>query len=108
MKGPIEGGDQINVAEENEDENPTESAQPTDEVLISNEEAENEGSEVDKELSSEPGGGDDNPDDVSPTLDGEGKAHSSGYNLRKRKPINYGETRNYKTTATILYQHGEV
>ena len=76
--------------------------------MVSDEEAEDEGSEVDEELSSKPGGGDNAPDDVSSTLDGEDKTHSSGYNLRKRKPINYGETRNYKTTATILYQHGEV
>ena len=35
-------------------------------------------------------------------------AHSSGYNLRKRKEVNYREARKYKTTATILYQYGKV
>ena len=30
------------------------------------------------------------------------------YTVKKRKVINYGETRNYKTTATVLYQYGEV
>ena len=50
----------------------------------------------------------DDLDDDSPALDNEGKVHSSGYNLRNRKVINYGETRNYKTKATVLYQHGEV
>ena len=38
----------------------------------------------------------------------EEETHSSGYNLRKRKEINYRESRNYNTTATVLYQHGEV
>ena len=76
--------------------------------MASDEETEDEGSEVDEELSSKPGEGDNAPDDGSPALDGEDETHSSGYNLRKRKPINYGETRNYKTTATILYQHGKV
>ena len=38
----------------------------------------------------------------------EEETHSSGYNLRKRKEINYRESRRYNTTATVLYQHGEV
>ena len=82
--------------------------QSTDETLISHEEAESEGPESNEELSSVPEEEDDNPNDVSPDLDSEGEAHSSAYNLRKRKPINYGETRNYKTAATILYQYGKV
>ena len=36
------------------------------------------------------------------------ETHSSGYNLRKRKEINYRDARKYKTTATILYQYGKV
>ena len=35
-------------------------------------------------------------------------AHSSGYNLRKRKEVNYREARKYNTTATVLYQYGKV
>ena len=47
-------------------------------------------------------------DDASSAQDNKDGVHSSGYNLRKRKTINYGETRNYKTTATVLYQHEKV
>ena len=48
----------------------------------------------------------DNRDDdpVAPREEG---AHSSGYNLRKRKEVNYREARKYNTTATVLYQYGE-
>ena len=47
--------------------------------------------ELDKEECDE----EDNLEDNPSPLDDEGEVHSSGYNLRKRKPINYGETRNY-------------
>ena len=100
---PIEGGDPINEEEENEDEEPTGPAQSTDKASIPHKEAECEELKSNEEYSSGPNKEGNDPDDVSPVLDSEGEAHSSGYNLRKRKPINYGETRNYKTTATILY-----
>ena len=48
---------------------------------------------------------DDRDDD--PLAEREEGAHSSGYNLRKRKEVNYRETRKYNTTATVLYQYGE-
>ena len=92
---PIEGGDPINEEEENKDKNPTGLTQSTDEASISHEEAESEGPKSNEEYSSGPEEEDNDPNDVSPALDSEGETHSSGYNLKKRKPINYGETRNY-------------
>ena len=38
----------------------------------------------------------DNLEDNPPTPDDEVEVHSSGYNLRKRELINYGEARKYK------------
>ena len=105
---PIKGGDPINEEEENEDQEPTGPAQSTDEASIRHEEAEREEPESNEEYSSGPDEENDDPNDVSLVLNSEGEAHNIGYNLRKRKPINYGETRNHKTTATILYQYGKV
>ena len=49
---------------------------------------------------------DNNQDDhCAPTK--ENGTHSSSYNLRERKKINYSETRKYNTAATVLYQYGE-
>ena len=55
----------------------------------------------------EPDEEENNQDDDCRVPDEEEGTHSSGYNLRERKKINYSETRKYNTTATVLYQYGE-
>ena len=64
-----------------------------------------EKSELDVGPTTEPDGEEcdeeENLEDNSPNPDDEGEVHSSGYNFRKRKPINYGEARNYKTKARM-------
>ena len=47
-------------------------------------------------------------DDETSVPGNEKEVHSSGYNLRKRKDIDYSETRKYNTTATVLYQYGKL
>ena len=47
-------------------------------------------------------------DDKTSVPGSEKEVHSSGYNLRKRKDIDYSETRKYNTTATVLYQYGKL
>ena len=105
---PVEEGDLIDKEGGDENEEPLRPAQSTEESLAPHEEAEYEEPKSNVEYLSESDEEEDDLDDVSPALDNEGEVHSSGYNLRKRKTINYGETRNYKTTATVLYQHGKV
>ena len=98
--------------EESNLEEPFDSLQPTDESLTelksikleettSEEESESEHTETSHVDGEE-------LDNDSPSSDNEDEVHSSGYNLRKREPINYSEARAYKTKATVLYQHGKV
>ena len=66
------------------------------------------GEESEAKLDKEEHEEEDNQKHNPPTLYGEGEVHSSGYNLRKREPINYGKARKYKIKATVLYQYGGV
>ena len=83
-----------------------------EEVPDAHESVEPEGSELDVEPSTNSDGkeceDEDNPKNNFPIPDDEDETHNSGYNLRKRKPVDYNKTRNYKTKATILYQYGKV
>ena len=83
-----------------------------EEVLISHESEEHKGSELDVEPATDSDGEEceeeNNLRNNSSIPDDEDETHNSGYNFRKRKPVDYNKTRNYKTKATILYQYGKV